>query len=75
MRDTATSPKATTPHETHAYDLAEIQQMLAVMPEPAATILPLLHSPDYGEASCRACAGRITARGRFAFPALFGRGM
>ena len=38
MRDTATSPKATAPQETHAYDLAEIQQMLSVMPDPAATI-------------------------------------
>lgn len=37
-RDTATSPKATAPQEMHAYDLDEIQQMLSVMPEPAATI-------------------------------------
>lgn len=37
VRDTATSPRAAAPQETHAYDLAEIQQMLAVMPEPAAT--------------------------------------
>jgi integrase len=38
VRDTATSPKATEPQETYAYDLIEIQTMLAVMPEPAATI-------------------------------------
>ncbi|MGA2690206.1 MAG: hypothetical protein ABSE85_19260 [Candidatus Korobacteraceae bacterium] len=38
VRDTATSPKATAPQETYAYDLNEIQQMLSVMPEPAATI-------------------------------------
>lgn len=38
VRDTATSPKATAPHETYAYDLSEIKQMLSVMPEPAATI-------------------------------------
>jgi integrase len=38
VRDTATSPKATAPRETYAYDLTEIQQMLSVMPEPAATI-------------------------------------
>lgn len=38
VRDTATSPKAAEPQETHAYDLSEIQQMLSVMPEPAATI-------------------------------------
>ena len=38
VRDTATSPKAPAPQETYAYDLAEIQQMLSVMPEPAATI-------------------------------------
>lgn len=38
VRDTATSPKATAPQETYAYDLSEIQQMLSVMPEPAATI-------------------------------------
>jgi integrase len=38
VRDTATSPRAAAPQETHAYDLAEIQQMLAVMPEPAATV-------------------------------------
>lgn len=37
-RDTATSPKATPPQEMHAYDLPEIQQMVSVMPEPAATI-------------------------------------
>jgi integrase len=41
VRDTATSPKATAPHETHAYDLAEIQEMLAVMPEPAATVFAI----------------------------------
>ena len=38
VRDTATSPKAPAPQETCAYDLTEIQQMLSVMPEPAATI-------------------------------------
>jgi integrase len=38
VRDTATSPKATAPQETYAYDLSEIQQMLSAMPEPAATI-------------------------------------
>ena len=38
VRDTATSPKAAEPQETHAYDLSEIQHMLSVMPEPAATI-------------------------------------
>jgi len=37
-RDTATSPKAAAPQEMHAYNLDEIQQMLSVMPEPAATI-------------------------------------
>jgi integrase len=30
--------RATAPRETYAYDLTEIQQMLSVMPEPAATI-------------------------------------
>lgn len=38
VRDTATFPKAAEPQETYAYDLTEIQQMLSVMPEPAATI-------------------------------------
>ena len=38
VRDTATSPRATAPQETYAYNLTEIQQMLSVMPEPAATI-------------------------------------
>ena len=38
VRDTATSPKAAEPQETYAYDLTEIQQMLSVMPEPAATM-------------------------------------
>lgn len=38
VRDTATSPKAGEPKETYAYELPEIQQMLSVMPEPAATI-------------------------------------
>lgn len=38
VRDTATSPKAAKPQETYAYELSEIQQMLSVMPEPAATI-------------------------------------
>ena len=38
VRDTATSPKANAPQETYAYSLDEIQQMLSVMPEPAATI-------------------------------------
>ena len=37
-RDTATSPKAAAPQETYAYNLAEIQQMLSGIPEPAATI-------------------------------------
>jgi integrase len=38
VRDTATSPMAAEAQETYAYELNEIQQMLAVMPEPAATI-------------------------------------
>ena len=38
VRDTATSPKAPAPQETYAYDLPEIQQMLSVMQELAATI-------------------------------------
>lgn len=38
VRDTATSPKAAEPQETYAYELPGIQQMLSVMPEPAATI-------------------------------------
>ena len=41
IRDTATSPKASEPLETYAYELSEIQQMLSVMPEPAATIFAL----------------------------------
>lgn len=38
VRDTATSPKANAPQETYAYSMDEIQHMLSVMPEPAATI-------------------------------------
>jgi integrase len=36
-RDTATNPDATEPQETYAYTLEEVQAMLAVLPEPAAT--------------------------------------
>jgi integrase len=38
VRDTATSPRAKAPQETYAYSLEEIEKMLSVMPEPAATI-------------------------------------
>jgi len=38
VRDTATSLRAAAPQETPAYDLTEIQHMLSVMAEPAATI-------------------------------------
>lgn len=37
-RDTATSPTASAPQETYAYDLSEIQTMLSVLPEPGGTI-------------------------------------
>jgi integrase len=37
VREASTNSKAPEPAETHAYDLAEIAQILAVLPEPAAT--------------------------------------
>ncbi len=36
-RDSATNPEAAEPQETYAYSLDEIQSILAVLPEPAAT--------------------------------------
>lgn len=36
-RDTAINPKATEPRETHAYDLDEVQKILARLPEPTST--------------------------------------
>jgi integrase len=36
-RDTAISPTATEPQETYAYTLEEVQTILSVLPEPAAT--------------------------------------
>jgi integrase len=36
-RDTATNPDATEPRETYAYTLEEVQSILLVLPEPAAT--------------------------------------
>jgi integrase len=36
-RDTAVNPKAAEPQETYAYGLEEIQSILSVLPEPAAT--------------------------------------
>lgn len=36
-RDSATNPKAAEPQETYAYTLEEIQTILALLPEPAAT--------------------------------------
>ena len=36
-RDSAVNPRAAQPQETYAYDLEEIQTILAVLPEPAAT--------------------------------------
>lgn len=39
VRDTATSPKAAEPQETYAYDLSELQTMISLLPEPAATIV------------------------------------
>src|SRR5262249_39660613 len=38
VRDTAISPRAKEPQETHAYTLDEIKGILAVLSEPAATI-------------------------------------
>jgi integrase len=37
-RDTAISPKAPEPIETHAYDLGEIDEVLKALPEPEGTI-------------------------------------
>lgn len=37
VQDTAVSPHAAAPSETYAYSLEEIQSILAVLPEPAAT--------------------------------------
>jgi integrase len=36
-RDTMTNPTATEPEETHAYTLDEVQTILSLLPEPAAT--------------------------------------
>jgi len=36
-RDTAVNPRAVEPQETYAYTLEEIQSILALLPEPAAT--------------------------------------
>src|SRR5205807_4542817 len=36
-RDTAINPKAAEPQETYAYTLEEIQNILALLPEPTAT--------------------------------------
>jgi integrase len=38
VRDTAVTPSAKAPQQTHAYTLDEIRAMLGVLPEPAATI-------------------------------------
>jgi integrase len=38
VQGTAVNPSAREPEETHAYSLAEVQTMLGVLPEPAATI-------------------------------------
>jgi integrase len=38
VRDTAVAPSAKEPQETYAYTLEEIQSILALLPEPAATI-------------------------------------
>ena len=38
VRDTAVTPGAKEPQQTHAYSLDEIRTMLSVLPEPAATI-------------------------------------
>lgn len=38
VRDTAISPRAAEPQETYAYDLDEIQSILALLPETAATV-------------------------------------
>jgi integrase len=37
-RDSAISPAAAEPNETHAYPLEEVQTILALLPEPAATV-------------------------------------
>jgi hypothetical protein len=36
-RDSAVKPKAAEPQETYAYTLEEVQTILALLPEPAAT--------------------------------------
>ena len=60
VRDTATSPKATAPDETYAYDLSEIKQMLSVMPEPLQRFLLLPRSPGFGGVNCRDCVGKTS---------------
>ena len=74
VRDTATSPKATAPQETYAYNLTEIQQMLSV------------HARTRSDHLCRCCVhraspwgiarlamGRLRTMVRFASLAPFGK--
>jgi hypothetical protein len=66
-RDSAVNPKATELQETYAYTLEEIQTILSLLPEPAATAFAVAGSWGCGTVRYRACSGRTIATGRCTF--------
>ena len=62
VRDSAVAPDANAPQLTHAYSLDEIQSILAVLPEPAATIFATAAFTGLRRGEIRTQMGRLSRR-------------
>ncbi len=74
VRDTAVAPNAKEPQQTHAYSLDEIRAILAVLPEPAATIFATAAFTGYAGERFVGCAGKTIGMGKFTSLSQYGRG-
>jgi hypothetical protein len=73
--DTAISPAAPEPSETHAYSLDEVHAILTKLPEPAARLRsPSRPTRGCGTARSRACGGKIIETVSFMFRVPSGTG-
>jgi hypothetical protein len=70
--DSAANPKAAEPQETYAYSLDEIQAILALLPEPAATAFAVASFMGLRHGKSRDYCGKTTAEENCTFPGLFG---
>ena len=66
-------PKAAEGEETYAYSLEEVIKMLAILPEPAVTVVATAAFTGMRKGELRGCCGRTTTGRRFGLHNLLGR--